>query len=105
MHSTCNIEKLGVGGGGELQLKAYALMTHTNWYQFVSSLSHVLSLTNQFFFFQLALKTVNGARSAFATFHFKRNFFHSYRHVRRGGSEEEEPLKCKISAKVSHASH
>ena len=54
-------------------------------------------------YFQLALKTVNGARSAFASFHFKRSFFHSYRDGVRGGRDEEEPLKCKISIKVSEA--
>jgi hypothetical protein len=57
---------------------------------------------------QLALKTVNGARSAFASFIFQRSFFHSYRAVRRvpgrdlegDDGNEEEPLKCKISIKV-----
>lgn len=59
---------------------------------------------------QLALKTVNGARSAFASFIFQRSFFHSYRDVRRAptrdleddDADEEEPLKCKISIKVYH---
>ena len=59
---------------------------------------------------QLALKTVNGARSAFASFIFQRSFFHSYRDVWRAPSrdledddaDEEEPLKCKISIKVYH---
>lgn len=55
---------------------------------------------------QLALKTVNGARSAFASFIFQQSFFHSYRDVRRVSGQdleeetEEEPLKCKISIKV-----
>ena len=59
---------------------------------------------------QLALKTTNGARSAYACFLFQRSFFHSYSD-RRGGArgrgdededeeEEQEALKCKITIKV-----
>ena len=58
---------------------------------------------------QLALKTVNTARSAFACFLFERKFFHLYRDssggrgTQRGsGSEDEEnSFKCKISTRVS----
>ena len=66
-----------------------------------------------FIFLQLALKTVNSARSAYACFLFQRTFFHSYRdgmggHGKevgsRGGARDEEDkdsgLKCKILAKV-----
>lgn len=60
--------------------------------------------------YQLALKTTNGARSAYACFLFQRSFFHSYSD-RRGGArgrgdededeeEEQEALKCKITIKV-----
>ena len=60
---------------------------------------------------QLALKTANGARSAYACFLFQRSFFHSYSDRRAGtrgrGDEEEdeeeeeqEALKCKITIKV-----
>ena len=55
---------------------------------------------------QLALKTVNSARSAYASFLFCRNFFHSYSDGQRiGNSEEEEEeevetIKCKITIKV-----
>ncbi len=53
---------------------------------------------------QLALKTVNTARSAFACFLFERKFFISYRDVKNGrgtDSQEEDGFKCKISARVS----
>ncbi len=57
---------------------------------------------------QLALKTVNTARSAFACFLFEKKFFHSYRDStcgrgsgRGSDSEEEGGFKCKISARVS----
>ena len=61
--------------------------------------------------YQLALKTVNGARSAFACFLFQRSFFHSYSDGKDGArgrrneeeeeeEEEEERLKCKITIKV-----
>ncbi len=62
---------------------------------------------------QLALKTVNGARSAYACFVFVRPFFLSYNDGLRGGRkggktvegedtgrEGGEPLKCKINIKV-----
>ena len=71
---------------------------------------------------QLALKTVNSARSAFASFLFCRRFFNSYSDGLRpgdigegekeegeGGEEEEEwgregsedTIKCKITIRVS----
>ena len=53
---------------------------------------------------QLALKTVNNARSAYACFLFRRGFFHSYsdgREKARAGVSEEESLKCKITIKVT----
>ena len=53
---------------------------------------------------QLALKTVNSARSAFACFLFHRSFFLSYSVggvvSGGGGDSEREALKCKISNKV-----
>ena len=60
---------------------------------------------------QLALKTVNGARSAYVCFLFQRSFFHSYSDrragARDGGDEvdeaEDETLKCKITIKVRAA--
>ena len=59
---------------------------------------------------QLALKTVNSARSAYASFLFCRSFFHSYSDGRptqdsEGYGEEmedeEDTNKCKITIKVS----
>ena len=59
---------------------------------------------------QLALKTVNSARSAFASFLFSREFFHSYSDgLQTGGEggegegegEEADTIKCKITIKVS----
>lgn len=56
---------------------------------------------------QLALKTVNPARSAYASFLFCRSFFHSYSDGHRPGDseeedveEEEDTIKCKITIKV-----
>lgn len=63
---------------------------------------------------QLALKTVNGARSAYVCFLFQRSFFHSYSDRRTGArdrregkeeDEEEEALKCKITIKVRLKGH
>lgn len=64
---------------------------------------------------QLALKTVNGARSAYVCFLFQRSFFHSYSDRRTGAQgrregeeedeEEEEALKCKITIKVRLKGH
>ena len=51
--------------------------------------------------YQLVLKTVNSARSAFACFLFRRAFFHSYSDGRGREDEDEETLKCKISIKVT----
>lgn len=64
---------------------------------------------------QLALKTVNTARSAFASFLLCQKFFHSYSSGQRSGEEEEEEgegeggkvedgedtIKCKITIRVS----
>lgn len=47
----------------------------------------------------LALKTVNGARSAYACFLFKKCFFHSYNDGRNATGDLSEPLKCVISVK------
>ena len=66
-------------------------------------------------YFQLSLRTVNSAHSAFGRFLFRRTFFSSYSdgHGRSGeggkgeGSEEEEEeeeediIRCKITIKVS----
>lgn len=54
---------------------------------------------------QLALKTVNPARSAYASFLFSQSFFHSYDDGQRAGDTEEEEaeedtIKCKITIKV-----
>ena len=82
----------------DLALKQSVKHTHTH--------THSLSPS-----FQLALKTVNLARSAFASFLFHRKFFHSYNDGLRpdqegGGGEgeegEEETIKCKITIKVSN---
>lgn len=65
------------------------------------------SCTQVYIFVQLALKTVNNARSAYACFLFHKSFFLSYNErgvVLRGGAEAAddgtESLKCKISNRV-----
>ena len=54
-------------------------------------------------FFQLALRTVNSSRSAYACFLFNESFFISYDDGANDLSEdsqEEDLLKCKIAMKV-----
>ena len=56
-----------------------------------------------FFLFQLALRTVNSSRSAYACFVFAPSFFLHYNDGVSDENEdsEEEALKCKIGVKVS----
>ena len=68
-----------------------------------------ISQKNVLCLLQLALKTVNSARSAYASFLFCQSFFHSYSNGQSvSGSqgceevmEDEDTTKCKITIKVS----
>ena len=59
--------------------------------------------TDGIFLFQLALRTVNSSRSAYACFVFAPSFFLHYNDGVPDENEdsEEDALKCKIGVKVS----
>lgn len=77
----------------------------------VITVDSLISLLENYFhyisFLQLALKTVNSSRSAFAYVLFSPAFFIKYQSRSPGdglasGDDEEESFRCRITAKVNY---